>query len=110
MGYIATNYWHWRCYKKNWNVLCHYPNGHLAYALLCELTCVNKLIVGTLSTYSSSACAAAIPFCVYQIWMINILFQQTFCMLNCVYIFCVPLHIYKLKNSASFEYNKNYSR
>jgi hypothetical protein len=48
---------------------------------------VCKLMVGTLNTCSSSTYVAAIPFCVYQVWVISELFKQIFCKLKYVYIF-----------------------
>jgi hypothetical protein len=38
-----------------------------------------KLMVCTLNTCSNSTCVAAIPFCVYRIWITNKLFKLIFC-------------------------------
>lgn len=79
-GHIVKNYWHQRCYGKKLEWLpMHYSANSRVY----------KLMVGTLNTCSGSASVAAISFCVYQIQMINILFQQTFvCWI--VYTFLCP--------------------
>jgi hypothetical protein len=57
-----------------------------------EIISVYRLMVGTLNTCSSSARVKAISFCVYQLWIINKLFKQIFCMLKCTYTFWTSVH------------------
>jgi hypothetical protein len=47
-----------------------------------EIRNLYELMTGTLDTCSSWTCVAAIPFCVYQIWVTDKLFKQI-CILLC---------------------------
>jgi hypothetical protein len=72
---------------------------------LARLGSVYKKMMGTLKTCSGSIYVAAVPLCVYQIWIANKLFKQIYCTLKRVSIFeplCIVaattiiIYIYKL--------------